>query len=174
MAQGYAESLFGLAEVEDQVDRLEDELFEFGKLLQDNFQVKEFLLDEKRPAEAKHKFLSEIIKPEASTLLKNELNILVEQNRAALISKVIEVFLELVKTKKNRLLAEVVTAVPLTPELQQKIGQRLSKMTEKNVSVKNTVDQSIVGGMVIKAEGKVVNLSIERRLESLKRGMGKT
>lgn len=171
VAQGYAESLFGLAKVEGLVDQLEDEFFELKKALEENFKLRDFLWDTKIPAERKKKLLDEILSEGASKLLRGELTILIDQNRAHLTLKVAEEFLSLVGKEKNRLLAEVITTVPLTSELEGKIKDKLSKMTGKNVSIKNTVDEAIVGGMVVKIDGKVLDLSIKKQLTELKRGM---
>lgn len=174
IARGYAESLFGLSKVEGLVDQLEEEFFELKKVLAENFKLRDFLWDAKIPSENKKKLLDEILSEGASPLLRNQLTILIDQNRAHLTLKVAGDFLELVGKEKNRLLAEVITAVPLTDELAGKIEGKLSRLTGKNVSIKNTLDQAIVGGMVVKIDGKVLDLSIRKRLTDLKRGMEAT
>lgn len=171
IARGYAESLYGLAKVENVIDRLEDELFELKKAIQDNYQLREFLADEKIPPERKKAAFKEILSPAVSTILRNTLDVLIDQNRAQLIQEVTEEFLNLVQEEKNRILAEVVTAVPLTPEVTEKIRAKLSKMTGKNISIKNVVDEEVMGGMVIKMEDKILDISIKKRLSNLKSQM---
>lgn len=171
IARGYAESLYGLAKVENMEDRFEDELFELKKSLQDSYQLREFLADRKIPAERKREAFREILSPAASSILRNALNVLIDQGRAHLIQEVAEETFHLIEKEKNRVLAEVVTAVPLTPEMEQKISARLSKITGKNVSIKNVVDEEVMGGIVVKMEGKILDLSIKKRLLDLKNQM---
>ncbi len=169
IARGYAESLLGLARVEGMEERLEDELFDLMRAIEKSYDLKEFLKNPDLEAEAKKKALDELLSKETSGLLRGELNILIDQTRTELIEDVAQAYIDLMKTEKNRLLAEVVTAVAMTEEVKQRVAARLKEITGKNVSVKNTVDKDVIGGMVVKVEGRIVDLSVRKKLSDLQR-----
>lgn len=171
IARGYAESLLGLARVEGMEERLEDELFDLMRAIEKSYELREFLKNRDLKAEAKKKALDELLANETSSLLRGELNILIDLNRTDLIADVAQAYIDLMKTEKNRLLAEVVTAVAMTDDVKKRVAAKLSEVTGKNVSVKNTVDKDVIGGMVVKVEGRIVDLSVKKKLTDLQRGI---
>jgi F-type H+-transporting ATPase subunit delta len=65
--------------------------------------------------------------------------------------------------------AEVMTAIPLDDEDKRQLEERLSAIVGKKVVVKPDVDPSVVGGVVARLGGKLMDGSTRRRLETLKR-----
>jgi F-type H+-transporting ATPase subunit delta len=92
---------------------------------------------------------------------------LIDSGKGGELAGVAEAFVSLSQEKKNKVLAEVTSAVSLTPELTDKLKDTLAKNTGKNISVKNTVDAAILGGLIIKMEDKIIDLSVRRRLGAL-------
>lgn len=171
VAQGYAESLYGMARLEGVTDLLEDQLFELNKGISRGFELREFLADAAVPAAEKRQALNEILTEAASPLLRFQLDLLIDMGKAGLISEVAEAYIALVEEEKNRVLAEVTSAIPLTPELTERLAEELNKATGKNVSVKNVVDTDVLGGLVIKMEDKIIDLSLRRKLDDLRNNL---
>ncbi len=167
IAIGYAESLMGLAKLENLEDRLEGELFELKRVLEKNYDLRSFLENKDIEVKAKKKAIDELLSPDASRLLHNELNLLIDQKRADLIPDIAEAFIDIMKREKNRVLAEVVTAVPLTDQTKEKVASHLKKVTGKNVAVKNIVDSDVLAGMLVRIEGKIIDLSVRKQLQDL-------
>jgi len=89
-------------------------------------------------------------------------------NRAELIQEVAETYITFVEEQKNKIIAEVTSVVELTPEEREKLAVELGKATGKNVSVKTVVDDSVLGGLVIRIEDKVIDLSLRKKLNDLR------
>ena len=68
--------------------------------------------------------------------------------------------------------AEVITAIPLDDEEIQKIEEQLETIVGKKVVIKPEVDSSLIGGIVARIGGKLLDGSTRSRLETLKREMG--
>jgi len=68
----------------------------------------------------------------------------------------------------------VITSIPLSEDLVQRLEQELSKVTKKRVFLKPMVDDSILGGVIVKIENKVIDGSVKHRLEEIKNEMIKT
>lgn len=65
--------------------------------------------------------------------------------------------------------AVVLSAVPLTKVELKEIGATLAQKLNRPCQIKNVVDPSIIGGLVLKLGDQVVDLSLASRLETLKR-----
>ena len=65
--------------------------------------------------------------------------------------------------------ATVTTAVPLTDELEIKVLAKVKELTNKAVELENIVDESILGGFILRMGDKQYNASIANQLNKLKR-----
>ena len=168
IARGYAESLYGLARLEEVTDVLSDQLFDIKKGIAASADLRNFLDDATIPAAEKKKALGEIISAKVSPLLRNCVDTLIDMNRADLIQEVAETYITFVEEQKNKIIAEVTSVVELTPGEREKLTVELGKATGKNVSVKTVVDESVLGGLVIRIEDKVIDLSLRKKLNDLR------
>jgi F-type H+-transporting ATPase subunit delta len=100
-------------------------------------------------------------------LVYNFMCLLVEKGRFNLILEVQSNFSQQYNESKNLLEAEVITSIPLTEELRQKVIAKLTKLTGKHVTIVETVDKSILGGIVIKYGNTVIDDSVKARFKEL-------
>lgn len=168
LVNGYTEALYGLAKSDNAEDKLQEELFEFKKALNKSYELKEFLGNRGVKPEVKQAALKELLSPSTSRILVAALDAMVENGRAHLTEDVIDAYLEMMKAKKKRVIAEVTTAVALNDELKSKIAGRLSQATGFGVVVSNTVDKSVLGGMMVMVDGKILDASTRKKLEDIK------
>lgn len=168
LVTGYAEALYALAKSENAEDKLQEELFELKKALDNSYELKEFLGNRGVTAEVKLAAVKELISPSAGRMVTAALNAVIENGRAHLTEDIIDAYLEMMKLKKKRVIAEVTTAVALNDDLRAKIAGRLSEATGFNVVVSSTVDKSVLGGMMVKQEGKILDASTKKKLEDIK------
>jgi ATP synthase F1 delta subunit len=96
---------------------------------------------------------------------------IIEQYGKEITSAICEKFFLLFGVEKEKVVAEVVTAVPLSDEITAKLENKLSNLTGKQVFLKTSMDKSIVGGFVIQIGGKVIDSSVRRKLEDLQKDM---
>jgi len=75
----------------------------------------------------------------------------------------------LVDTYQGIARADVITALELSEEDKQQIRDRLSQVTGKNITITTKVDPSLVGGLVARFDGKLLDASTKNRLEALKK-----
>lgn len=102
---------------------------------------------------------------------QQDTDFIIEQYGKEITSAICEKFFLLFGVEKEKVVAEVVTAVPLLDEITAKLENKLSNLTGKQVFLKTSVDKSIVGGFVIQIGGKVIDGSVRRRLEDLQKDM---
>lgn len=101
-------------------------------------------------------------------LAQNLVFILTGQGQFHLISKVYSEFERLLDDLRGIAKAELTTAVPLDEEERQKLTTRLSTITGKKIVIIEKVDPAIIGGMIARVEGKIIDGSTLAQLEALK------
>ena len=64
------------------------------------------------------------------------------------------------------------SAVELTDDEKKKLKLKLEKMSGKSLILKCTVDKSVLGGVIVKMDGKIMDGSLKHRLEEVKEVIG--
>ena len=105
----------------------------------------------------------------AHALVRRFLDVLVERGRIEALPQIVEAFDERVAEAEGRITVEALTAVPLTDELRQAIVNKVERDTGRTVSLVERVDPELLGGLVLRAGGIVVDGSVRSRIEALRR-----
>lgn len=168
LVTGYAEALFKVVQAEGELDRVEDELFRFGKLLERNHELKQALSDQSIDREQREKVLNELLTDKVSPHTLGLLNFIVAQGRARQLPQILESVSRLAAEARKSVVAEVRSAVPLDNDQREKLAAALSKATGKNVEVKVLIDPTVIGGVVAKVGDMVIDGTVKRRLDQLK------
>jgi F-type H+-transporting ATPase subunit delta len=172
LVRGYAEALFRVVQAEGELDRVEDELFRFGKMLETNHELKQVLSDRSIDRAARIKVLEDLLRDKASEHTIGLLAFVVEQGRGRQLPQILEELSELVAEARNSVVAEVRSAVPLDGKQQKELTKALEKATGKKVELKVIIDPSVMGGVVAKVGDTVIDGTVKRRLEQLKESVG--
>ncbi|MFP5351151.1 MAG: ATP synthase F1 subunit delta [Actinomycetota bacterium] len=165
---GYAAALFQVVRAEGELDRVEDELYRFGKLLDSNHELKQALSDQSLDIDQRKKVLNELLADKVSPHTLGLLGFVVEQGRGRHLPQILSELSDLAAEERDSVVAEVRTAIPLEPAQEQELARALSTATGKKVELKVLVDPSVIGGVVAKVGDTVIDGSVKRRLEQLK------
>lgn len=165
---GYAEALFSVVQAEGELDRVEDELYRFGKVLETNHELKQALSDQSIDKNQRIKVLEQLLEDKVSTHTLGLLNFVVTQGRARQLPQILEQLSTMAAEARAAAIAEVRTAVPLDDQQQARLVDALSKATGKKIELKVIVDPSVLGGLVAKVGDTVIDGSVKRRLEQLR------
>ena len=168
LIEGYAEALFRVIQAEGELDRVEDELFRFGKILESNNELKQALSDQSIDKAQRTKILDELLAERVSPHTLSLIGFVVEAGRGRQLPQILERLTKLAAEARDSVVAEVRSAVPLDDRQQSQLAEALSKATRKNVEVKVLVDPSVIGGIVAKVGDTVIDGTIKHRLEQLK------
>jgi F-type H+-transporting ATPase subunit delta len=168
LIRGYAQALFNVVSAEGELDRVEDELFRFGKVLQTNHELKQALSDQSLEVAQREKVLEELLEGKVSPHTLGLVKFIVAQGRARQLPQILEGLSQLAAEARNTVVAEVRSAVPLDSKQRDRLEKSLSKATGKKVEVKVIVDPSLIGGVVTKVGDTVIDGTIKRRLEQLR------
>jgi F-type H+-transporting ATPase subunit delta len=168
LINGYARALFDVVRAEGELDRVEDELYRFGKVLESNHELKQALSDQSIDRIQREKILIDLLQDKVSPHTLGLLTFIVGQGRARQLPQILTQLSALAAEANNSVVAEVRTAIPLNDAQRTALADSLSKATGKKVEVKAVVDPSVLGGVVAKIGDTVIDGTIRSKLEQLK------
>jgi F-type H+-transporting ATPase subunit delta len=169
VVQAYARALLELAEGERQADAVAGELSQLRQLWDTE---KSFALFLSNPAVKQHEragVLDRAFAGNASRMLMNFLGVLNVKGRLSLLRAIAIAYQELLDEKRGRVKAEVTVAVPLSESDLEHVRQSLSASFKKDVQVQQKLDESILGGLVVKVEDKLMDASVRAQLETMRK-----
>ena len=172
IVKGYAQALFAVAEAEEDLGTVEDELFAFAKVVERDGRLREALTDPALPAENKRTLVRELLGDRASSHTVSILGFLIEQGRAKELGRIVESLAELAAERRKHVVAEVRSAVPLTQERRKRLAEALSKATGKKVEIKAVVDPSVIGGVLARVGDEVFDGTVRTRFEEARERLG--
>ena len=170
IARVYAEALFEAAKEKGDLDQVREEMNEFTDALDQSREMQLFLFSPYFSSAEKRQGLEKAISG-ANDEFVNFLELLVEKHRMPVIFRIRRAFEELWKRENKRIDVTVTSAVELDPDVVKQVGAEIEKQTGRKVDLKSTVDDSILGGVVLQVGNMVLDASIRNRLEKLRKSV---
>jgi F-type H+-transporting ATPase subunit delta len=167
IARVYATALYQAAEEAGRLEAVQRDLGEFVQALEASPELRQFLATEDVPDARKKEVLLELTEG-GEEQVRNLLRLLVDKGRETEVAAIYRAFVELVERARGIVHVEVVSAVPLPPQLQETLRRKIESSLNKTVELKITVDREILGGLRLRIGDKVVDASIRHRLERLR------
>ena len=162
----YAQAIFELAREQDRLDQWAGDLQLVHEALRDE-DFKGFLKHAEVPADDKVRAISTVLSV-AHPLVQNLVNVLVAGGLVDLLPQLHEAYEALLDEHRGRLRVEVTSAIPLEDSELERITNFLSGLIEKEVVATTVVDESILGGVVIRMGDRLLDGSARSRLEGLR------
>lgn len=170
----YGDALFSLALEENQVDELWKEAAMMQETLDSNPEFMAILCHPEMTMEKKLALLQDVFQKELSQNMMGLLNVLVKKGRIGEILSVLDYFIEKVMAYKKIGQVKVRTPMPLSDEQREKIENKLLEVSEyETLSVDYQVDESLLGGIVIRIGNRVLDNSIRSKLDAMTRDLSK-
>ena len=166
--EGYARGLFEIARAEGTIDEVEDELFRFARTYESNEELRNALSDEQIPASKRQAIIEDLLGGKATPTTTQLISMVVGSGRARDLPAIVDKLVARASSAKNLEVAEVRTAVPLTPDQQTRLAAALANATGKEVNLKVVVDPSVLGGLVATVGDTVIDGTVRTRIEQLK------
>jgi len=168
VAKRYAAALFAVAHRDGILDAVTQDLTLVERFLQEVPYLRAVILQPLVSEDRKVLVATEAFGDRTTATTLNFIKLLISKRREELIDEVIRGFRQLALEQANIVDAEVSSAVALTPAQEQKLVASLESMTGKNVRIHFVIDESIVGGVVVRLGDTIIDGSIRGRLDRLK------
>jgi F-type H+-transporting ATPase subunit delta len=166
--EAYANALLEVSRAEGHLAEIEDELFRFARTFEGSDELRAALSDPALPAQRRVALVEDLLGGKALQTSSALASFIVAAGRAGELPAIIDRFVELAAAEQRRAVAEVRSAIELTPEQTNRLRDALNRATGKDVEVKVVVDPSILGGIVARVGDLVIDGSVRHRLEQLR------
>lgn len=168
IVQVYARSLFAVAEEGHKLDLVRDQLGQVADALEQNKEMRLFLFSPYFSTQEKREGLHRAIQ-DADPAVTNTLDILLENHRLPLISRIRREYDRLWDRANDLLAVTVTSAVDLDEAVIQRIGDEIGRQTGRRVELSKQVDPAILGGFVVRVGNAILDSSVRNRLEQLRK-----
>jgi len=159
-------SLLVRAEREHQADEVAEQLFRFGRVLQDQPRLNNLLGDYSKPAHDRVALLRNVLdrasgtNPTAGALLAQTIELL-HGERA---DEAVQGLAELAVAHRGEIVAEVAAAAELTDSQRARLADVLARIYHHPVSVQLNVDPALLGGLSVAVGDEVIDGTLSSRL----------
>ena len=153
----YAEALFSLAVENNAIDRYEEQVKLVLDVISGDKEIMKILTHPDINGEDKMNVLTQAFKDSVDDDIMGLFSVIMRKNRENQITGILEIFLEKVKSYKGISDAVVESAVPLSPD--------------KQVVAKSVVVPELLGGLRISIDGHILDKTVKRQLEDMKKQM---
>ncbi len=133
-------------------------------------EVADVLQNTRVTEEAKHSLINAAL-GDLPKLVLNLAHVLVQKDRTALAPAIAEQFAAMMEEHEGIARARAITAVPLSPEEQERLVQQLGAQTGRRIVLETAVDPDILGGIIVQIGDRLIDGSTRSRLQALKREM---
>lgn len=168
VTDGYADALFGLASAESQLERVERELYSLARAVEGSAELTEAMSDPLLPPERTQALLSELMSDRASPITEEAVGLLIRMDRLTDLVGIADRLAEKAALARGRKIAEVRSAVPMSPETVARLEGVLSQTVGHPVEVRAVVDPQVLGGVVARVGDLVVDGTVRSRMNQVR------
>jgi F-type H+-transporting ATPase subunit delta len=157
------------AEGQGRLDELDDELFRFGRIVQANPELHWTLSDQSIPADRKRALLDELLRGRVTSATLRLIVQLAVHPRGRSLEKGLEEFGRLVAQQRQRLVAVVRSAVPLSDAQRERLTAWLRATYGRDIHLNSEVDPKVLGGFSVRIGDEIIDTTIVGRIEEVRR-----
>jgi len=168
VSRPYAEALMSLAQSNNVADKFDSDVRSLLNLLKESESLQKFFANPFIDADDKKGVISKILSDDTNPMFRNFLMLLVDRRRIILLEDIAQEYLAKLRELNQTVLAEVISAVPLTDEQKQTIKEKVKAMTDaREVELDSKINSDIIGGVIIKVGSQVIDSSLRGQLRRL-------
>lgn len=172
IAERYATAIFGISLEDGTLEKLEADIADLSAALKGSDEFQSFVASPiLSRADLKAGITAIAEKMGLNTVLCNGLAVMADKRRLFVLPQLLDQLRGMIADHKGEVSAEVVSAKALTKAQAEKLAATLKASVGKDVNINATVDESLIGGLVVKVGSKMIDTSIRSRLNSLQNAM---
>ncbi|MBN2400888.1 MAG: ATP synthase F1 subunit delta, partial [Spirochaetes bacterium] len=168
VAKVYAGALLDIGVENNILPRIEEELGFLAELIQ---QDKELMLYLNAPVISKDKkkeLIGKLFSDKFCPEMVNFLSVLIDNDRQSLAPEINKNLIDLIDQKNNRQKVKIITSVKLEADVLKGIVNSISNKLKKEVVIEEFIDESILGGIVIRIGDTLIDGSIAKDLNIMR------
>ena len=163
----YAKATLNLAKEKGIANQVNSDMILIDKTINENTDLLNMLKSPIIKSAVKKTALTEIFGKKTNAITLGLINLLIENRRLQLLPLVAKEYIVIYDYLKGVEKAQVTSAVPLTKELEVKILKKIEEFSNKDITLENIIDPSIIGGFILRVGDKQYDASISNQLNLL-------
>jgi F-type H+-transporting ATPase subunit delta len=168
-ALSYAKALLELAEEQKlSLESIGQEMSSLHEVIDGDDSFRLFLADPSVSHERRWNTLKGVLEPRVSKVILHLLGVMNDKGRLGLLREVADAYGDLLDQKLGKVEVDVTVAAKLSPEQAEEVRQRVSTALVRQAVIHLYVDESIIGGMVLRVGDQLIDASVRNQLQSLK------
>jgi len=172
IAEVYARSLFEVAQEQDTLDDIHDQLGEFADALDGSRDLQVFFFSPYFSSEEKKDGIGKMVE-DADEHLVRFLELLAERHRMPVLFRIRREFEALYAQERKLLPVTITSAVELDESTVKRIGDEIQDRTGKRIDLTTSVDPDVIGGLAMQVGNVIMDATIRARLERLRKEVAK-
>lgn len=169
VARRYAEAFFGIAHEKKKIDQYQMELEKIVQGIHDIEYMKEYFDHFLIPAKEKKEVARKIFAKQISPMTLNFICMIIDKRRESYLELIYNEYVEMADESRGIKKAELTAASEIPDEELVALTERLSAASGKTVQLKLKVDPSLLGGLKIRMGDQIIDGTVAKKLEMLKR-----
>jgi F-type H+-transporting ATPase subunit delta len=172
IADRYATAIFEIASESNSLDSLETSMNDLAAALADSEDLQALITSPVISREEQGAAIAAVAdKMGIDATLRNTLSLMATKRRLFAVPALIEALRARIADARGEVTAEVTSAKALTKTQSEKLAKTLAARVGKKVSINAIVDETIIGGLIVKVGSKMIDSSLRSKLNSLQNAM---
>ena len=163
----YAKATLNLAKEKGLAKEINNDMLLIDKTIEENHDLLNMLKSPIIKSAVKKSILTKLFEGKVNVISLGLIRLLIENKRLPLLPLVAVEYTVIYDFLKGVEMAHVTSAVPLNKDLENRILKKVREMSGKDISLKNIIDPSIIGGFILRVGDKQYDSSISSRLNQL-------
>ena len=164
----YAKAVLSLASDQNAAEAVNNDMKLIATTIKENVELSQALKNAIVKSDAKIEALTKIF-PNINSISSRLFNLLMSNKRIDILGDVASKYTTLFDELIGKEIAQVTTAFPMNNDLEIKVLAKVKELTSKAVELENMVDESILGGFILRVGDKQYDASVSNKLNKLKR-----
>jgi F-type H+-transporting ATPase subunit delta len=171
VARRYAEAYFSIAKEANKIDEYQIELGKIVQIIQETEGLAEYFAHPMIPSKEKKELANKLFAQAVSPLTLNFLLLVLDKKRQTYLDLIFKEFEEMADESRNIKKAELISAMAVSDEDVKTLSETLSRSTGKTIQLRLTIDPSMIGGVKIRMGDKIIDASVAKKLDMLKKSL---
>ena len=168
IAARYASAVFELAKDASDLKTLESNVQDLGTVLADSSDIRDLINSPVVSREDQANAIAAVAKKmKLMPIVSNTLALMASKRRLFVLPALVAQLRALIAEEKGEITAEVISAKAMTKTQTDKLAKAIKARIGKDVKIDATVDEELIGGLVIKVGSQMIDTSIRSKLNSL-------
>ena len=166
--RGYTERLLQEVESRAEIDVVEDELFRIARVLESSRELRDVLSDGNLTYSGRAAVIDDLFGSSAHETTVRLVRYVIRAGRLRDLVGAIDWLVGLAAEERGRRIAEVRSAVPLDDDERARVATALSRLTDRNVEIRDIIDRSVIGGIRVNVGDLIIDGTVRLRVERLR------